>query len=98
MRGRKPLQHGDSVSDAVFDAKGEAPPDRPAEMWIGECVVMVSDGGGLRDAAPAFLYVYVPDVDAAYARAVKAKAETIEAPRRCRRYGGASGIRAQHRA
>jgi hypothetical protein len=32
-------------------------PGLPAEIRIGDSVVMISDGGGLREAAPAFLYV-----------------------------------------
>lgn len=40
---------------------------------------MVSDGAG-RDAGPGFLYLYVPDADATYARAVEAGATTVEAP------------------
>ena len=64
----------------VFGATGEVPAERPAEIWIGESMLLVSDGGGLRDPAPAFLYVYVPDADAAYKRAVALRAETIEAP------------------
>jgi uncharacterized glyoxalase superfamily protein PhnB len=64
----------------VFDAVGETHPDRPAELRIGDSMVMVSDGGRVRGAMPAFLYVYVADADAAYGRAVSAGALTLEAP------------------
>jgi uncharacterized glyoxalase superfamily protein PhnB len=64
----------------VFDAKGELHEDRPAEMRIGDSLVMVSGAGGPRDAFPAFLYVYVDDADAAYARAIAAGATSIEQP------------------
>lgn len=62
---------------AVFGAVGEARPDRPAEVRIGDSLVMVSSG---RDPFPAMLYVYVEDVDATYRRAVAAGATTIEEP------------------
>ena len=65
---------------AVFEAEGEAAPGRPAEMRIADAIVMVSDGGGLREQTSAFLYVYVPEVDAAYSRAMTAGAREIEPP------------------
>ena len=43
-------------------------------------LVMVSDGGGLREANPAFLYVYVADADETYRRAIKAGAVAVEEP------------------
>ena len=64
----------------VFDAKGELHPERPAEIKIGDSIVMVSDGDGIRDAATAFLYAYVEDADATYARALAANAVSLEAP------------------
>ncbi len=65
---------------SVFDAQGEVHRGRPAEIRIDDSLLMVSDGGGVREARPAFLYVYVPDVDAAFARAEAEGAEVIEAP------------------
>jgi uncharacterized glyoxalase superfamily protein PhnB len=41
---------------------------------------MISDGGAIREAAPAFLYVYVEDVDSTYLRAMAAKSVSIEEP------------------
>jgi len=64
----------------VFDGRGEFRPGLPAEIKIGDSVVMVSDGGGLRELAPAFLYVYVEDVDSTYQRAVEANVVVIEKP------------------
>ena len=64
----------------VFRARGEYRPGRPAEIRIGDSVVMVSDGDGLREPAPAFLYVYVEDADWTYRRAIEANAVSIEAP------------------
>jgi uncharacterized glyoxalase superfamily protein PhnB len=63
----------------VFEATGDFAGDRPAEMQIGDSIVMVS-GTEVRPAMPACLYVYVPDADATYARAMEAGAESMEAP------------------
>ena len=38
----------------------------PTEVRIRDSIVMVSDGGGVREPLPGFLYVYVEDADAAY--------------------------------
>jgi PhnB protein len=64
---------------AVFDAAGEVTPGRPAEMTIGDSLVMVTPATE-RERFPAFLYVYVDDADTTYERAIRAGAETIEAP------------------
>ena len=63
----------------VLGGSGEAHAGRPAEIRIGDSLVMVSQAGE-RDLFPAFLYVYVTDADGTYRRAVAAGAETIEAP------------------
>ena len=64
----------------VFQAQGECHHGRPAEIRIGDSVVMVSDGDSLRDPMPAFLYVYVEDADSTYQRAIAANALSLEAP------------------
>jgi len=64
----------------VFDAKGDLQPHGPSELRIDDAMVMVSDGGGVREPMPTFLYVYVPDADSTYRRAIAAGAETLEAP------------------
>ncbi len=64
---------------AVFDATGEVAADRPADIRIGDSLVMVSSTAE-RDPFPAFLYVYVDDADVTYERAVAAGATTLEAP------------------
>jgi len=63
----------------TFNATGDVQSDRPSEIGIGDSVVMISDAG-LRESMPAFLYVYVDDVDAAYRRALDAGATSIEEP------------------
>ena len=65
---------------AVFHARGEFRSGLPAEMRIGDSVVMVSGGDGLRDPMPAFLYVYVDDTDSTYQRAVAVDAASLEEP------------------
>jgi len=62
----------------VFDATGDEHPDRPVELRIGDSLVMVT-GTEVRDAFPAFLYVYVDDADRVYARALAAGASSLEA-------------------
>jgi uncharacterized glyoxalase superfamily protein PhnB len=64
----------------VFGATGDVADGRPAEVRIGDSLVLVSEGGGVRDTQPAFLYVYVDDVDGVHRRAVDAGAATVEAP------------------
>jgi PhnB protein len=63
----------------VFDAGGDYRPDRPAVVKIGDSVIMISDAG-IRDAASAFLYVYVSDADQTYKRALQAGATSLEEP------------------
>jgi PhnB protein len=64
----------------VFGAEGEVSDGRPSELRIGDSMLLVSDGGGVRRATSSFLYVYVQDTDAAFDRAVRAGAEIIEPP------------------
>jgi hypothetical protein len=47
---------------AVFNATGEYRAGMPAEIKIGDSIVMIGDGGGRRETLPGFLYVYVEDV------------------------------------
>jgi PhnB protein len=63
----------------AFDAGGEYSPEYPAQMHIGDSIILVS-GVGPRVAKASFLYLYVKDVDAVYARALKAGAKSLEAP------------------
>jgi uncharacterized glyoxalase superfamily protein PhnB len=64
---------------AVFDARGELHGDRPCELRMGDSLVWVSEAGP-RDVHTAFLYMYVDDADARYARAIGAGATSLEAP------------------
>ena len=64
----------------VFSAEGDLEVDQPSELRIGDSIIMVSDGGGLRSLQTGFLYVYVPDVDGTFKRAVRAGAKAVESP------------------
>lgn len=64
----------------VFDAEGDLQAGRPTDLRLGDSIIMVSDGGGLRPSMPGFLYVYVADTDATYRLAIEAGAEVIDAP------------------
>jgi PhnB protein len=63
----------------VFDATGDYRPDVPAILLIGDSRIMISDRGA-RSSSSAFLYVYVPDTDATYQRALRAGARSLEEP------------------
>jgi len=63
----------------AFDGTGEVRADRPALIRIGDSMLMVS-AVGPREAMPAFLYLYVDDADATYARALQAGARSLEEP------------------
>jgi PhnB protein len=65
---------------AVFNATGEYRAGMPAEIRIGDSIVMISDGGGRRETMPAFLYVCVEDADETYRHAVDRGAESLEKP------------------
>ena len=70
----------------VFDAKvNECHSDpsgvlRHAEANIGGCVVMLGEACGPFGPQTASFYVYVPDCDAVYARAVEAGATPVMPP------------------
>ena len=63
----------------VFGATGDVVDGRPAEIAMGDSIVMIS-GPLERALFPGFLYIYVDDADTVHGRAVAAGATTIEAP------------------
>jgi uncharacterized glyoxalase superfamily protein PhnB len=65
--------------EKAFGASGDVRIDAPSIIRIGDSIVMVG-GAGPRDPMPAFLYLYVDDVDAAYRRALAAGAVALEEP------------------
>jgi PhnB protein len=61
----------------VFGATGDVQEGRPAQIRIGDSLLLIS-GTGERPAFPAFLYVYVDDADATYSRALNSGASSVE--------------------
>jgi len=53
-----------------------------AEVRIDDTVVMIADGGGDYPPFPAWLHVYVRDVDATYRRALEAGGVSVQQPLR----------------
>ena len=53
---------------------------RHAEVRIGDSVVMLADGVEGWPPLPAYVHVYVEDVDAAYRRALEAGAASVQEP------------------
>jgi uncharacterized glyoxalase superfamily protein PhnB len=51
-----------------------------AEVRIDDTVIMLADGGGAWPAFPAWMHVYVRDVDATYRRALEAGGVTVQEP------------------
>jgi PhnB protein len=72
----------------TFDAKELRRYDMPdgsimhAEVRIDDTVVMLGDAGGEWAPVPAFVHVYVPDVDAVYKRALKAGGTPVQEPQK----------------
>lgn len=63
----------------ALNASGELQNNAPTVLDIGGAKLMVS-GIDVRERFPACIYVYVPDVDAAFKRAVDTGADVIEQP------------------
>lgn len=51
-----------------------------AEVRIGDSVIMLADGGEGWPSIPAYVHIYVPDVDATYQLALKAGATSVQEP------------------
>ena len=51
-----------------------------AELRIDDTVVMLADAGGNWPAFPVWLHLYLPDVDAAYRRALEAGGASVQEP------------------
>ena len=63
----------------VFGASGAFRSDRPAVLTIGDSRIMIGNADA-RGVFPAFLYVYVHDVDTTFERAEASGVEVIEPP------------------
>ncbi len=64
----------------VFGAIGDVPADRPADVRLGDSHLLISSASAEREVFPAFLYVYVDDVEDTHTRALAAGASEIEEP------------------
>jgi len=53
-----------------------------AEVRVGDSVIMLGDRHPDWPAMPAYVHIYVPDVDAAYRRALEAGATSVQEPAR----------------
>lgn len=63
----------------VFGATGQYHVHAPAELRLGDSVIMISDAG-VRDSMTACLYVYVENADVTWQRAIDAGARSMESP------------------
>ncbi len=61
-----------------------------AEVRIGDSIVMMSEATDEHKPMPAMLYLYVPDIDATYRRALAAGATSVAEPQD-KFYGDRSG-------
>ncbi|HTH74884.1 MAG TPA: VOC family protein [Trinickia sp.] len=66
-----------TLVERIDDGKGRI---RHAQVKVGDSFVMLSDGNDDCTPAPASFYLYLNDVDAAYARALRAGGESIMEP------------------
>lgn len=51
-----------------------------AEVRIGDTVIMLADGGDDWPPFPAYVHIYVPDVEETYRRALEAGAMSVQEP------------------
>ena len=63
----------------VFLATGEYEEQRPTVLQIGDSRIMITEAG-VRNPTTAFLYVYVPNIEETYQRALDAGVKTMEEP------------------
>ena len=64
----------------AFGAQGEQVQNRPTELVIGDSVIMIADGGGLRQPTSSAFYLYVRNTDNVWARAIQAGATSYSEP------------------
>lgn len=63
--------------EKIEDAQGNL---NHAEVRVGDCVIMIGQSREQWQPIPAMLYVYIPDCDEAYERAIKLGAQSEMAP------------------
>lgn len=64
----------------LYRLTGEDGRIRHAEVRLDDSILMLADGMEGWPAMPAHVHVYVPDVDAAYQRALAAGASSVQEP------------------
>ncbi len=81
--GRKLIEYVTKVFGASIAALYDGPGGgvAHAEIRFGESLLMTGDPMGPHTIPPGSAHVYVPDVDAAYARALEAGATSKEEPK-----------------
>jgi uncharacterized glyoxalase superfamily protein PhnB len=67
-------------AELIFQMKGPDGSIGHAELKIDDSIVMVGQAGGMWTPTPASLYVYVPDVDSTYKKAVQFGAKSEKEP------------------
>lgn len=68
---------GAKVVEQLIQADGKI---GHTELRIGESMIMLGEASAARQATPVMLHLYVEDVDAAFARAVRAGAKILSPP------------------
>ena len=68
--GATPLRRYDNTDGTIMHA----------EVRVDDTVIMLGEASTQHPPALGFVHVYVPDVDATYARALAAGAQSIQAP------------------
>jgi PhnB protein len=84
------VEHAEQTIAFLQQAFGAQPDHEPtrrpdgtimhATLKIGDSMIMLADASEHAKAAPVMLYLYVPDVDTVYQRALKAGATSIMEP------------------
>ncbi len=69
---------GATQMDVHTDESGQI---RHGEVKIGDSVIMLAEGGGPYPVAPVSIFVYVPDVDACYQRAMDQGLTSVTEPK-----------------
>lgn len=67
-------------AELIFKMNGPDGSIAHAELKIDDSVIMVGQAGGQWEPTPASLYVYVPDVDTTYKKALQAGAKSEREP------------------
>jgi uncharacterized glyoxalase superfamily protein PhnB len=67
-------------AELIFEMKAPDGSISHAELKIDDSIVMVGQAGGQWTATPASLYIYVPDVDSTYKKAVSTGAKSEREP------------------